>query len=60
MLGMEHKRFMIPEQEEKIRKICANIGSFAVVSNDEAAEEVYLAQEALAAAIRNTGLPVHS
>ena len=60
MLGMEHKRFMIPEQEEKIKKICANAGSFAVVSNDEAAEEVYLAQEALAAAIRNTGLPVHS
>ena len=60
MLGMEHKRFMIPEQEEKIRKICANIGSFAVVSNDEAAEEVYLAKEALAAAIRNAGLSVHS
>jgi len=60
MLGMEHKRFMAPEQEEKIRKICANIGSFAVVSNDEAAEEVYLAKEALAAAIRNAGLSVHS
>jgi len=60
MLGMEHKRFMTPEQEEKIRKICANIGSFAVVSNNEAPEETYLAQEALAEAIRNAGLPVHS
>ena len=60
MLGMEHKRFMTPEQEEKIRKICANAGSFAVVSNNEAPEETYLAQEALAEAIRNAGLPVHS
>src|SRR3989344_4830256 len=60
MLGMEHKRFMTPEQEEKIRKICANIGSFAVVSNNEAAEEISLAKEALLAAIRNVGLPVHS
>src|SRR3989338_3834508 len=60
MLGMEHKRFMIPEQEEKIKKICANAGSFAVVSNDEAAEEVYLAKEALAAAIRNAGISAYS
>ena len=51
---------MTPEQEEKIRNVCANAGSFAVVSNNEAAEEVYLAKEALAAAIRNVGLPVHS
>jgi len=51
---------MNPEQEEKIKNVCANAGSFAVVSNNEAAEEVYLAQEALAAAIRNAGLPVHS
>ena len=60
MLGMERILFMLPLQEEKIRKICANAGSFAVVSNNEAAEEVYLAKEALAAAIRNAGLPVHS
>jgi len=53
-------RFMTPEQEEKIRNVCANAGSFAVVSNNEAAEEVYLAKEALVAAIRNAGLPVHS
>jgi len=59
MLGMEHKRFMTPEQEEKIRNVCASAGSFAVVSNDEAPEEVYLAKEALAMAIRNAGLPVH-
>ena len=53
-------RFMTPEQEEKIRNVCANAGSFAVVSNNEAAEEVYLAKEALVAAIRKAGLPVHS
>jgi len=51
---------MTPEQEEKIRKICANAGSFAVVSNNEAAEEVYLAQEALTAAIRNAGISAYS
>ncbi|OHA48776.1 MAG: hypothetical protein A2Z62_02035 [Candidatus Terrybacteria bacterium RIFCSPLOWO2_02_42_20] len=51
---------MTPLQEEKVRNICADIGSFAVVSNDEAAEEVCLAKEALAAAIKNAGLPVHS
>jgi len=60
MLGMEHKRFMTPLQEEKIRKVCADNGSFAVVSNNEAPEETYLAKEALVAAIRNAGLPVHS
>ena len=60
MLGMEHKRFMTPEQEEKIRKICANAGSFAVVSNNKAAEEIYLAKEALVEAIKSAGLPVHS
>ena len=59
MLGMEHKRFMTPVQEEKIRNVCANAGSFAVVSNNETAEEIYLAKEALAMAIRNAGLPVH-
>ena len=51
---------MTPEQEEKIRNVCANAGSFAVVSNDEAAEEVYLAKEALVAATRNAGLSVYS
>ena len=60
MLGMERILFMTPLQEEKVRNICADIGSFAVVSNDEAAEEVCLAKEALAAAIKNAGLPVHS
>ncbi len=60
MLGMEHKRFMAPEQEEKIRKICADAGSFAVVSGQEEAEETRLAKEALAAAIRSAGLTVHS
>jgi len=57
---MERILFMTPLQEEKVRNICADIGSFAVVSNDEAAEEVCLAKEALAAAIKNAGLPVHS
>ena len=51
---------MTPLQEEKIRKVCADNGSFAVVSNNEAPEETYLAKEALVAAIRNAGLPVHS
>jgi len=60
MLGMEYKRFMTPLQEEKIRNVCAKAGSFAVVSNNEAPEETYLAKEALAAAIRSAGLPVHS
>ena len=60
MLGMEHKRFMSPEQEEKIRNICASAGSFAVVSSNEAPEEAYLAKEALAETIRNAGLPVYS
>ena len=60
MLGMEHILFMSPLQEEKIRNVCVNAGSFAVVSNNEAAEEVYLAKEALAAAIRNAGLSVYS
>ncbi|KKT20744.1 MAG: hypothetical protein UW04_C0023G0006 [Parcubacteria group bacterium GW2011_GWB1_43_8] len=60
MLGMEHKRFMTPEQEEKIRKICANAGSFAVVLSNEAPEEAYLAKEALAETIRNAGLSIYS
>src|SRR3989338_7904124 len=50
---------MTPVQEEKIRNVCANAGPFAVVSNNETAEEIYLAKEALAMAIRNAGLPVH-
>src|SRR3989344_1743231 len=60
MLGMEHTLFMSPLQEEKIRNVCASAGSFAVVSNNEASEEVYLAKEALVAATRNAGLSVYS
>ena len=51
---------MLPIQEEKIRRIFANAKSFAIVSGDEAVEEVFLAKEALAAAIRNAGLSVYS
>src|SRR3989338_7903444 len=57
---MEHTLFMSPLQEEKIRNVCASAGSFAVVSNNEASEEVYLAKEALVAATRNAGLSVYS
>lgn len=60
MLGMEYSLFMLPIQEEKIRKIFAEAKSFAVVSGDEATEEALLAKEALLAAIKNTGLPVYS
>ena len=60
MLGMEHIFFMLPLQEEKIRKIFADGKSFAVVFKDNAAEETLLAKEALVEAIRNAGLSVHS
>lgn len=60
MLGMEHTIFMLPIQEEKIRNIFAGAKSFAVVSGDEAAEEAFLAKEALAAAFGNAGLAVRS
>ena len=56
---MEDTLVMLPIQEEKIRRIFANAKSFAIVSGDEAMEEVFLAKEALAAAIRNAGLSVH-
>ena len=57
---MEDTLVMLPIQEEKIRRIFANAKSFAIVSGDEAVEEVFLAKEALAAAIRNAGLSVYS
>lgn len=52
--------FMLPNQEEKIRNIFAGAKSFAVVLDDEAAEETFLAKEALAAAFGNAGLTVRS
>ena len=60
MLGMEHINAMLPNQEEKIRKIFASAKSFAVVSMDETSEEDNLAKEALVEAIKNTGLSAHS
>ena len=51
---------MLSVQEEKIRKIFTSAKSFAVVSSDQATEEILLAKEALGAAIRNLGLSVHS
>lgn len=46
-------------QEEKIKKIFANAKHFAVVSDNEAREEILLAKEALGAAIRNASLSVN-
>ena len=57
---MEDTPVMLPNQEEKIRKIFTDGKSFAVVSEDNTAEETLLAKEALVEAIRNTELPVHS
>ena len=49
---------MLPSQEEKIRKIFTSAKSFAVVSDNEASEEILLAKEALAAALGNASLSV--
>lgn len=47
---------MSTPQEEKIRKIFDNAGCFAVVCDKETSEAALLAKEALAAAIKNTGV----
>lgn len=46
---------MLPEQEEKIRKIFTDSKSFSVVADKDAGEETLLAKEALALAIKNSG-----